>query len=306
MVTADAPVPPDATVRWTPRFPTDVTLTLGRAQQGRRDPTQRSTQAGAIWRTIRTATGPATARFDRIGDELRCLAWGDGAAIVVERAADLLGGSDDPSGFVPQHPFLDAAHHRFPGLRIAGTGDVLHGLIGAVLEQRVQGVEAMGAWVRLVGRLGAPAPGPAPDGMRVFPDGKAWLGIPQWEWRAAGVDDRRAAVVRRVAALDASLQRLVERTAEERGAALRSMPGVGPWTRAEVRQRVLGDADAVSVGDFHLAKIVGSVLGDGPLTDAALLPFLEPWRPHRYRVARLLYASGIESLPRHAPRAPIR
>ena len=45
---------------------------------------------------------------------------------------------------------------------------------------------------------------------------------------------------------------------------LRALPGVGPWTSAEVRLR-LGDPDAVSVGDDHLPKLVGDALGDpGP------------------------------------------
>ena len=41
-----------------------------------------------------------------------------------------------------------------------------------------------------------------------------------------------------------------------------SLPGVGEWTAAETAQRAFGDADALSVGDYHLAKVIGwSLLG---------------------------------------------
>ena len=66
---------------------------------------------------------------------------------------------------------------------------------------------------------------------------------------------------------------------------LRSLPGVGVWTSAEVRQRALGDPDAVSFGDYHVAKDVGWALTGTPFDDAELAEFLEPWRPHRGRVA---------------------
>ena len=87
---------------------------------------------------------------------------------------------------------------------------------------------------------------------------------------------------------------------------LRSVPGVGVWTAAEVRQRALGDVDAVSVGDFHLCRQVGWVLaGEERADDARMLELLEPYRGHRYRVCRLVELSGLAPErrgPRLAPR----
>ena len=88
---------------------------------------------------------------------------------------------------------------------------------------------------------------------------------------------------------------------------LRAMPGIGPWTAGEVALRVLGDADAVSVGDFHLPHLVafclaGEIRGD----DARMLELLEPWRGHRARVVRLLELSGLRPPafgPRLSPRS---
>jgi 3-methyladenine DNA glycosylase/8-oxoguanine DNA glycosylase len=79
------------------------------------------------------------------------------------------------------------------------------------------------------------------------------------------------------------------------------VPGVGAWTVAEVRQRAHGDADAVSVGDFHIPKLVGWCLAGRPVDDAGMLELLEPYAGHRYRAVRLLELSGTQ-YPRFAPR----
>jgi 3-methyladenine DNA glycosylase/8-oxoguanine DNA glycosylase len=77
------------------------------------------------------------------------------------------------------------------------------------------------------------------------------------------------------------------------------------WTAAETAQRAFGDADALSVGDYHLAKIVGTVLLGHPIDDAAMIELLEPMRPHRHRAVRLLEVSGLARSPRRGARAAI-
>ena len=84
-----------------------------------------------------------------------------------------------------------------------------------------------------------------------------------------------------------------------------SLPGVGEWTAAEIAQRAFGDADALSVGDYHLAKMVGWSLLGHPIDDPAMVELLEPVRPHRHRAVRLLEVSGLASNPRFGPRMPI-
>ena len=70
-----------------------------------------------------------------------------------------------------------------------------------------------------------------------------------------------------------------------------AVPGIGPWTAAEVGVRALGDADAVSVGDFHLPNLVAFALAGEPRgTDARMLELLEPYRGQRARVVRLARA----------------
>ena len=87
--------------------------------------------------------------------------------------------------------------------------------------------------------------------------------------------------------------------------ALMSLPGVGEWTAAETAQRAFGDPDALSVGDYHLATVVGRSLLGHPIDDAQMVELLEPMRPHRHRAVRLLGASGLAVYARFGPRMPI-
>ena len=85
-------------------------------------------------------------------------------------------------------------------------------------------------------------------------------------------------------------------------ARLRSLPGIGAWTAAEVVRCAFGDPDAVSVGDFHIPNTVAWALAGEPRADdARMLELLEPYRGQRGRVQRLLEVGGIVA-PRYGPR----
>jgi 3-methyladenine DNA glycosylase/8-oxoguanine DNA glycosylase len=182
---------------------------------------------------------------------------------------------------------------------------VLEALMPAVLEQRVYGTDARRAWRRLVTRYGEPAPGPAPDHLRVPPTADAWRRIPSWEFHLANVDPGRARTIVGCAQRADSLERLVSRPPAAARAALTSLPGVGEWTAAETAQRAFGDADALSVGDYHLATVVGRSLLGRPIDVAAMVELLEPLRPHRHRAVRLLEVSGLAHNPRFGARQAI-
>ena len=85
-----------------------------------------------------------------------------------------------------------------------------------------------------------------------------------------------------------------------------SLPGVGIWTAAETAQRAFGDPDALSVGDYHVPKMIGWTLLGRPIEDAEMVELLEPMRPHRHRVVRLLEASGLAYEPRRGARLPLQ
>ena len=286
--------------------PVSPAFTLSPLRRGGGDPCFVTAADGAIWRTSLMRTGPVTARISRVGRHaIGCELWGSGAREFADGFPAMMGAADDTSGFAPVEPTIAAAHRKVPHLRLGRTGHVLEALIPAVIEQRVAGKDAFRAWRRLVTKFGSPAPGPAPARMRVPPSADVWRRISSWEFHLANVDPGRARTVVACAQRADSLQRLVNRPAEQARRALTSLPGVGIWTAAETAQRAFGDADALSVGDYHLAKVVGWSLLGHPIDDAAMVELLAPLRPHRHRAVRLLEVSGLARNPRFGARQAI-
>ncbi|GEL25005.1 3-methyladenine DNA glycosylase [Pseudonocardia sulfidoxydans NBRC 16205] len=288
---------------WRPDFRLDLTGVLAPLRRGRGDPTWRSAADGAaIWRTGTTPDGAATLRLARRADgTVVAAAWGPGAAWTVDRLPQLLGAADDPDSFVAHHPLVADAAHRLPGLRLGATGRVWDQLFPAVLEQKVTGTEAHRSWRELCRRFGEPAPGPAPEGMRVPPTPARTREIPDWEWHRAGVDSARRRAVLASAAVAHRLEAAAELGGEEGRILLRRVPGIGVWTAAEVAQRAWGDADAVSFGDFHIPTVVGWALVGRPLDDVGMLEVLAPYAPQRHRAVRYVELSGFRR-PRFGPR----
>jgi 3-methyladenine DNA glycosylase/8-oxoguanine DNA glycosylase len=289
---------------YVPDGPLDLGLVLGPLRRGPGDPTFRAMPDGSLWRASRTPAGPGTLRVSARGDEVRGEAWGPGAEWLLERLPELLGAADDPSAFAPRHRLVAMARHRRPGLRLTRTGLVMESLIPSILEQKVTADEAYRAWRLLVRKFGEPAPGPAPGRMCVMPDARTWALIPSWEWHRAGVDNKRASTILRAVRVAARLEQAVGMEPGAAQARLEVVPGIGPWTSAEVVQRSHGAPDAVTVGDLHLPGIVGWALaGDRDADDSVMLELLEPYAGQRHRAARLILLSG--RVPgRRAPRMP--
>jgi 3-methyladenine DNA glycosylase/8-oxoguanine DNA glycosylase len=141
--------------------------------------------------------------------------------------------------------------------------------------------------------------------MRIPPPADVWRRIPSWDFHLANVDPSRARTIVGCAQRADALERLSSRPAEEARTALMTLPGVGVWTAAEAAQRAWGDADALSVGDYHLSNVVGSTLLGHRIDDEEMLELLEPLRPHRYRAVRLLEVSGMARNPRFGARQAI-
>jgi 3-methyladenine DNA glycosylase/8-oxoguanine DNA glycosylase len=290
-----------------PRHPLNLRQTLSPLMRGAMDPTHRWDGA-ALWRTANTSAGAATLHLQQRGNEVHATAWGPGADIVIAGVPELCGEGDDWSELdLRPHPFLAEVLRGLPGLRLLRTNAVFEALMAAIFEQKVTGIEARRAWRYLHAKYGTEPPGPAPQGMRVFPDEEVWRRIPSWEWHRAGVGPQRAETAVRVASVAASLERTLAlgRGGVEVARALRSVRGVGVWTAAETTQRAHGDPDSPSVGDYHLPAVVGYALLGMPVDDDGMLELLEPYAGHRQRVMRLIEASGIRK-PMRGPRMTIQ
>ncbi len=286
---------------WTPGFQLDLPGVLTPLRRGRGDPTWQPA-AGGIWRVGTTPDGPATTLVRRLADgTVRALAWGPGADWTLDGLPALLGADDRPEEFTPHHPLVADAHRRLPGVRFGRSRRVWDQLMPAVLEQKVTGTEARRSWRELCRRFGDPAPGPAPDGMRVPPTPAQIRAVPDWEWHRAGVDSARRRAILASAAVAHRLESAASLGGEAGRELLRRVPGIGVWTAAEVAQRAWGDPDAVSFGDFHIPTLVGWALLGRPLDDAGMLDVLAPYKPQRQRAVRYVELSGFRR-PRFGPR----
>jgi 3-methyladenine DNA glycosylase/8-oxoguanine DNA glycosylase len=282
--------------------PVDLARTLFPLRRGTGDPTMRIGIDQAC-RATRTPDGPATMhlQLDASTSAIHAQAWGPGAGWALDHAPAFSGLLDDDRGFEPVHEVIRRLHRRLRGVRLTRTERLMEALIPAVMEQKVTGMEARRAYRRLTLALAEPAPGPIDD-LFLPPDPTAIAVLPYHAFHPFGVERRRAEVIRHLCANAAAIEGLATLPNADARESLTAYPGVGEWTAAEVARLALGDADAVSVGDYHLLNVVSWALAREPRgTDERMLELLEPYRGHRGRVQRLLEAGGIHA-PKYGPR----
>ena len=258
-----------------------------------------------LWLAARTPDGPATLHLARAAGDLVATGYGAGAQWLVERADAVAGLRDDVHGFpavAARHPLVERLARTFAGVRMPATGRVFARALRAVLEQKVTGKEAHRAYRGICRHFGEPAPGPV--ALVLPPDPAAVAGTPYWVFHPYGVEQRRTQALQRVALTADRLEDCAD--AAEATRRLVALPGIGPWTAAEVVRVAYGDPDAVSVGDFHIPHTVAWALaGEARGTDERMLELLEPFRGHRGRVCELLAYGGIGA-PKFGPRKPVR
>ncbi|MFC0531030.1 DNA-3-methyladenine glycosylase family protein [Phytohabitans kaempferiae] len=278
---------------------------VAKLAMGRHDPCARFV-GDTFWYASRTPDGPASLALHRDGTDLVATGHGPGAGWLLDRTPAIAGLHDDLTGFAElaaAHPVVAELARVHRGVRLPATGQIFPRLLRAILEQKVTGKEAYRAYAATVRHFGEFAPGPV-ERLYLPPEAEAVAAAPYWVFHPFGVEQRRADTLRRGAAEAARLQRC--ETSAEATKRLTSIPGIGPWTAAEVVRTVYGDADAVSVGDYHIPNTVAWALaGEARADDARMLELLAPFMGHRGRVCVLLESAGIMA-PRFGPRMPIR
>lgn len=323
--------------------PYDLPRTLGVLQRGQGDPAVQvdrghftggpaGTPGARAWlcRRMHSGTGEemgqVTYRFHQVSSSAVKVRMATTSESLAETAGhqvrSLLGIEDD---WTDLQLLLDAlggrisrtlveVRRRHPGVRLPATGALFDQLVVATLEQKVTHQQARHTWRHLLRRHGQRPPvlsdSTAPEGMRLPLSAAQLRHVPSWQWHQMWVQPQLAKTVLRVAERASAVHRLglatpVEtRSVGELAEQLTAIPGIGRWTTAEALQRSHGAADLPAVGDFHLAHFVGEALTGRRTDDAGMLELLEPFRPHRQRIIRLLGLSGFRHQrfgPRLAP-----
>jgi 3-methyladenine DNA glycosylase/8-oxoguanine DNA glycosylase len=309
MAASGSPPTADVSAEWSAPYRVDLAAVLGPFLRGSSDPAWRSDHRGHWWWAARTPDGPGSLRLTATAKgDVTASAWGIGAQWLVEDVPFLLGFEDDPGGFpagrLPERlkPVWADLRERW---RVPRSRRVLEALLAGILEQKVTGVESRRGWRLLLTEVGDPAPGPVPAGMCVMPEAAAIRRVPSWQWHRWGVQPQQSATILRAAQVAGRLEQCSELSLADARRRLAAVDGIGPWTVAEVGSRALGDADAVSFGDFHLAgSVVYAFTGRMDGTDEDMAALLEPFAGHRHRVQRIVEMSSF-TRPRRGPRATI-
>lgn len=271
---------------------------------------------GAVRRAEPSPWGPLVLEVRPDAGGLVLEVWGppatppEAAGRALAAAAAWAGLDDDVNGFarlVEPHPVLRVLHRRLGAPRLSRLPRTGEAVGRAVVAQLVQTVEARRSTAQVAALVGDPAGG----GLWTWPTADRLARTPAWQLRRCGVSLRGAQALHAASMVDARLSA----AAPDWGSLdrrLRALPGVGAWTSAETRL-ALGDPDAVSVGDYHLPALVGSLLSrgtgnghDGAWTDADMLALLAPYEGQRGRVVRLLIGGSAAGLVRRPARRASR
>lgn len=284
--------------------PFDLARTCRPLTDGGSDPTW-SIADGLVRHALSTPEGPAAVEVRHCAapphGSLEVQAFGPGAGWILTRVPRMLGLHDEPVGFEPDlHPLVARIAALRTGVRFGASLRVRDALVPVVLGQRVTVGEARRSWWRLVTRHGSRAPGLADLWVPPAPSVLERLGSA--EWHRLGVDRGRSDTIRRTLPMLPAIERAAERSSHELQRVITTVRGIGPWTATALASTVLGDPDAVLLGDLHLPHTVCWALAREPRgSDERMLQLLEPWKGHRGRVVRLVRTAGLGA-PKRGPR----
>jgi AraC family transcriptional regulator of adaptative response / DNA-3-methyladenine glycosylase II len=168
-----------------------------------------------------------------------------------------------------------------PRLRILGHPDGFEAAVTTVLGQQV----SLAAARTFGGRLAAAYGSPGPGGLTLYPTPARLAAVDPVELQAVvRITHSRARTLHALARACADGLALAPGAQDVRDRLL-ALPGIGPWTVDYLALRVLGDRDAMPVGDLVLRR----ALGVGSATDVTRLA--ERWRPLRAFAAVHLWTS---------------
>lgn len=257
------------------------------------------------WFACHTQAGPGTLRVRFRDGTWHHEGWGPGGDALVALGPAVCGLLDNVDAFeVAQHPRLRQLWSRNKNLRLGQAPSIFTTLVTVVLQQRVSWRDATRSNRLMNAALGAPAPGS--EKLRLPPSPERLLALPTHAFHEFGVERKRAETIRRIAKVGLALETLRGHPPQAIVRELTAIRGVGPWTASMVLGQGFGNPDALPLGDYALPHTISWFFRKKDRsTDQEMVDLLEPFRPHRYRVVRLLWAAGVTA-PRYGPRRPLR
>jgi 3-methyladenine DNA glycosylase/8-oxoguanine DNA glycosylase len=274
-------------------FPVDFARTFSMQQLGPYDPTA-ELKGDCFRKAFFYRKEAAGVEICRDGDALVVRAFGKHAGELLAETVAGLEQDDRYFHFGIEDRGILRLHSLLPGLRLLRVPWIYDMTCSAILQQRIRTVDAMRDWRRITQRYGSLGP----MGLRAFPEASVLAQAPRFALERMGIDARRSSALLRFA----NELRFVRFHAGMDFGALRQtllrVCGIGPWTTETVMGYGAGDVDATITGDLHLPHLVCYALaGEREGSDERMVELLEPFRGHRFRVIRLLYASQL-TVPR--------
>ena len=195
-------------------------------------------------------------------------------------------------------PVLGRLQAEHPGLRPVLFHSPYEAAAWAMMSQRRQRSQATALRRRLCDALGRPF---ELDGQadHAFPLPEQLLGLETFPGLEPQRIERLRGVAERALAGDLDPEMLASMEADQAMAALKTIPGLGPFYAGLVLLRASGVSDALILDEPRLRSYLRHYYGlpDEP-DDATVLRIAEPWRPFRTWAAVLIRASGDrEGLP---------
>jgi 3-methyladenine DNA glycosylase/8-oxoguanine DNA glycosylase len=281
-----------------PIFPVHFSRTFSMQSLGGYDPTAES--GPDLFRKAFFYRGePAALEFVRDADGLHVTAYAPEAEALLEETLAGLMQDDRYQGFPREDEGMWRLHRSQPGLRLLRMPWLYEMTCSAILQQRIRTVDAMRDWRLITKRWGSDAP----MGLQAFPSPDRLARVARFELEALGIDAQRSRTLLRFAQEQRFVPLKTSMSFVELRRNLLRVPGIGPWTTESVLGYGAGDADAAIPGDLHLPHLTCYALaGEIPGTDERMMELLEPFRGHRFRIIRLIYASRL-AVPRLTPHA---